>query len=110
MKIDTSTFVSEYSTVLNMPLYNKGTSFTQEERAALGLTGLLPYTVESLQDQALRAYRIYNRFNTPMEKYMYLTVLRNTNTHLFYKLLIDHVTEMMPIVYTPTVLFVKKLM
>lgn len=83
--------------------YNKGTAFTRKEREILGLVGLLPSAVEDLTTQAHRAYRQLCRFTVPMSKHIYLSSLRERNETLFYRLLVDHTAEAMPLIYTPTV-------
>ena len=85
------------------PLLNKGSNFTIEERAALELTGLLPHGVSSIEEQVARSYESYQRKPDDLERYLYLLGLLNRNETLFYRLLADHLTEMLPIVYTPTV-------
>jgi malate dehydrogenase (oxaloacetate-decarboxylating) len=89
--------------LLNHQELNKGTAFTEEERCKLGLHGLLPPRVESLEEQAIRAYAAYKRKHDDLERHIYLRALQDTNEVLFYKLLLDHIEEMMPIVYTPIV-------
>ena len=89
--------------VLHDPSLNKGTAFTQQERDELGLHGLLPPHVETLGEQALRAYEAYQRKDDDLERHIYLRALQDTNEVLFYRLLLDHIEEMMPIVYTPVV-------
>jgi malate dehydrogenase (oxaloacetate-decarboxylating) len=89
--------------VLDCPLLNKGTAFTEEERARFGLHGLLPPHVETLQEQAVRAYEAYKLQENDLERHIYLRSLQDTNEVLFYRLLLDHIEEMTPIVYTPTV-------
>lgn len=89
--------------LLNRQGLNKGTAFTEEERSKLGLQGLLPPHVESLEDQVVRAYEAYKRKDDDLERHIYLRALQDTNEVLFYKLLLDHIEEMTPIVYTPTV-------
>ena len=89
--------------LLNSPLWNKGTAFTDEERSKLGLRGLLPPHVESLDEQALRAYEAYKRKDDDLERHIYLRALQDTNEVLFYRLLLDHIEEMTPMVYTPVV-------
>ena len=89
--------------LLERALLNKGTAFTREERRAFGLIGLLPPAEESLEEQVARAYEAYQAKPTDLERHIYLRQLQDTNATLFYKLLIDHLAEMMPIVYTPTV-------
>ncbi|AZI14419.1 NAD-dependent malic enzyme [Avibacterium paragallinarum] len=95
--------MSKTPTILTNPLTNKGTAFTLEERAKLGLTGRLPAAVETLEEQAKRAYAQLSRYEKPMEKYIYLDQLHNRNEVLYYRLLTDHLAEMLPIVYDPTV-------
>jgi malate dehydrogenase (oxaloacetate-decarboxylating) len=89
--------------LLDRPLLNKGTAFTREERRAFGLLGLLPPTEETLEDQATRAFEAYQAKETDIERHIYLRQLQDTNETLFYRLLLDHMAEMMPIIYTPTV-------
>ncbi len=91
------------NTLLENPLLNKGTAFSLEERETLGLTGLLPPHVESLDDQVERAYEAFQVFETLLEKHIYLRALQDNNETLFYSLLQGHLTEMMPIIYTPVV-------
>jgi malate dehydrogenase (oxaloacetate-decarboxylating) len=89
--------------VIDTPTLNKGTAFSEEERKELGLQGLLPPHVESLDEQVVRAYEAYNRQGDDLAKHVYLRDLQDTNEVLFYRLLLEHVVEMLPIVYTPTV-------
>ena len=89
--------------VLHDPSLNKGTAFTLQERDELGLHGLLPPHVETLGGQALRAYEAYQRKDDDLERHIYLRALQDTNEVLFYRLLLDHIEEMLPIVYTPVV-------
>ncbi len=84
-------------------LLNKGTAFTEEERETFGLTGLLPAQVNTIADQAERTYQAIIRKAEPLEQYIGLRALQDRNETLFYRLLIDHLEEFMPIVYTPTV-------
>ncbi|MGW0336117.1 NAD-dependent malic enzyme [Streptomyces sp. NPDC003011] len=85
------------------PLLNKGTAFSPQERADLGLDGLLPPATESLEDQADRAYEAFRAYDKPLNRHIYLRQLQDTNEVLFYHLLTRHLEEMLPIVYTPTV-------
>jgi malate dehydrogenase (oxaloacetate-decarboxylating) len=85
------------------PLLNKGSNFSIEERASLGLTGLLPHGVSSMQELVARGLENYRRKPDDLERYLYLLGLLNRNETLFYKLLAENLTEMLPIVYTPTV-------
>jgi malate dehydrogenase (oxaloacetate-decarboxylating) len=89
--------------LLDRPLLNRGTAFSERERTAFGLHGLLPPQVETLDQQVVRAYEAYRRKDDDLERHIYLRVLQDTNEILFYKLLLDHIAEMTPIVYTPTV-------
>jgi len=89
--------------VLAVPAINRGTAFTAEERHALGLTGLLPSGVSTLDGQLRRTYAQYSHQGDDLAKWVYLTNLHSRNEVLFYKLLSEHIEEMLPIVYTPTV-------
>jgi malate dehydrogenase (oxaloacetate-decarboxylating) len=84
-------------------MLNRGTAFTPEERRALGLQGLLPSGVSTLEGQLRRVYAQYRRQSDDLAKNVYLANLRDRNEVLFYRLLTDHLEEMLPIVYTPTV-------
>jgi malate dehydrogenase (oxaloacetate-decarboxylating) len=89
--------------LLNNQGLNKGTAFTEEERIHLGLHGLLPPQVETLDEQSMRAYEAYQRKDDDLERHIYLRALQDTNEVLFYRLLLDHIVEMTPMVYTPVV-------
>jgi malate dehydrogenase (oxaloacetate-decarboxylating) len=89
--------------LLDRPLLNKGTAFTDGERTRFGLHGLLPPQIETLDEQVVRAYEAYRKKGDDIERHIYLRALQDTNEVLFYRLLLDHITEMTPIVYTPTV-------
>jgi malate dehydrogenase (oxaloacetate-decarboxylating) len=89
--------------LLDTPIFNKGTAFTDEERSAFGLHGLLPPQIESLAEQTSRAYEAYRRKTDDIERHIYLRALQDRNETLFYSLLNAHIEEMMPIVYTPVV-------
>jgi malate dehydrogenase (oxaloacetate-decarboxylating) len=89
--------------LLNRPGLNKGTAFTEDERSTLALQGLLPPQVESLAEQVARAYEAYQRKKDDLERHIYLRALQDTNEVLFYQLLIEHIEEMTPMVYTPVV-------
>ena len=89
--------------VLSDPWLNKGTAFTEPERAALGLTGLLPSRVLTLDQQAERAYQQCSGQASALDKNVYLTALHDRNEVLFYRVLTDHLSELLPIVYTPTI-------
>ena len=93
----------EKPSAITNPLTNRGTAFTREERAELGLTGRLPAAVETLDQQAARAYSQLESFDRDMDKYVFLDQLHNRNEVLYYKVLADHLTELLPIVYDPTV-------
>jgi len=82
---------------------NKGCAFDQEERDLFGLTGLLPHQVETLDQQAARMFMQYHEHHTCLGKNIYLNVLHDYNETLFYKLVSQHLEEMLPIIYTPTV-------
>jgi malate dehydrogenase (oxaloacetate-decarboxylating) len=89
--------------VLSTAALNKGTAFTMEERAALGLVGLLPPAVTTLDEQVQRAYAQYRAQADDLRKNVYLTALHDRNEVLFYRLLSEHLHEMLPIIYDPTV-------
>lgn len=89
--------------LLETPLLNKGSAFTREERAAFNLTGLLPPRYETIEEQAARAYMQYSSFDEPINKHIYLRVVQDNNETLFHRLLQNHLEEMLPIIYTPTV-------
>ena len=85
------------------PLINQGTAFTDEDRTRLGLRGLLPVSVETLEQQVARAYAAFGEQPTDIAKHINLRALQDLNETLFYELLEAHIEEMLPIVYTPTV-------
>ncbi|MDC0609687.1 NAD-dependent malic enzyme [Vibrio sp.] len=89
--------------LLSTPLLNKGAAFTAEERQSFNLEGLLPEVTETIQEQVVRAYQQYCSFDNAMDKHIYLRNIQDTNETLFYRLIQNHITEMMPIIYTPTV-------
>ena len=89
--------------LLNHPMYNRATAFTRDERRELGLEGLLPDVVSSMEQQARRAYGNIARKSEPLERFIGLAALQDRNEHLFYRVLGDHLEEFLPIVYTPTV-------
>ncbi|MEQ8952669.1 MAG: NAD-dependent malic enzyme [Gammaproteobacteria bacterium] len=89
--------------LLETPLLNKGSAFTHDERLAFNLIGLLPPVYETIEEQVKRCYRQYCSFAEPINKHIYLRVVQDTNETLFYRLLTEHLVEMLPIVYTPTV-------
>jgi len=89
--------------LLEIPALNKGTAFTLPERQALGLDGLLPPVVETIEEQSARAYKAYLRKPDDLERHIFLRQLQDANEVLFYRLLLEHIEEMLPIVYTPVV-------
>ncbi len=89
--------------LLETPLLNKGSAFSVEERMFFNLEGLLPEAIESIEEQTERAYQQYLKFDNDMDKHIYLRNIQDTNETLFYRLVENHITEMMPIIYTPTV-------
>jgi malate dehydrogenase (oxaloacetate-decarboxylating) len=89
--------------VLNSPLLNKGTAFTIHERKSLGLAGLLPPDISTLEMQVTRAYIQYERLPDALSKNIYLTSLHDRNWVLFYRLFSEHLREMIPIVNNLTV-------
>lgn len=89
--------------ILSNALLNKGTAFTMEERDQLGLTGLLPSGVSTLEQQILRSYRNFSLRRTPLEKYDSLVGLLSRNELLFYQFASRYISEILPIIYTPTV-------
>ena len=89
--------------VITNPLTNRGTAFTLEERRRLGLVGRFPAAVETLDQQAARSYAQLRSFTTDLDKYVFLDQLHNRNEVLYYRLLTDHLAELLPIVYDPTV-------
>jgi len=91
------------SAILTNSLFNKGTAFSERERDVLGLRGLLPPRVFTIEEQLVRVYGNFQRKPDPLEKYIFLTTLQNRNETLFYRLVEAHAEEMIPIIYTPTV-------
>ena len=89
--------------VLRNPMLNRGTAFTRAEREALGLEGLLPSAVSSMDGQVRRTEQQYRGQPDPLAKHVYLASLRDRNEVLFYRLLSEHLEEMLPVVYTPTI-------
>jgi malate dehydrogenase (oxaloacetate-decarboxylating) len=89
--------------LLETPLLNKGSAFSSEERVTFNLTGLIPPRYETIQEQVERAYMQYSSFESPINKHIYLRAIQDNNETLYYRLVKEHIDEMMPIIYTPTV-------
>lgn len=89
--------------VLRDPVLNRGTAFTEDEREAYGLRGLLPPNVHSQADQAERFLITFRKLTDPLDKFVALNALHDRNEDLFFRVLVDHIDEMQPIVYTPIV-------
>jgi malate dehydrogenase (oxaloacetate-decarboxylating)(NADP+) len=89
--------------LLHDPTLNKGTAFTEEEREALGLRGLLPPRVHTQEEQIQRVLGNFHRKSSDLERYVFMIGLQDRNEALFYRVVLDHLEEMMPIIYTPTV-------
>jgi malate dehydrogenase (oxaloacetate-decarboxylating) len=98
-----NTSVAHGRSLLQDPKLNRGTAFTAHERSALGLDGLLPAGVLSLEEQARRAYEQYGRQADDLARNTFLAALHDRNEVLYYKLLEDHLVEMLPVVYDPVV-------
>jgi malate dehydrogenase (oxaloacetate-decarboxylating) len=103
MATTATTFLPRGRDLLRDPRYNRGTAFTAEERSALGLEGLLPAAVLSLDEQAVRSYEQYRAQPTELAKNEFLAALHDRNEVLYYKLLEEHLKEMLPVVYDPVV-------
>ena len=89
--------------LINDPLLNKGTCFTLRERRQLGLTGLLPPRVSTVEEQLFRLHENYNRLKTDLDKYVFIEAIHDRNETLYYRFLMDNLEELSPIIYTPTV-------
>jgi malate dehydrogenase (oxaloacetate-decarboxylating) len=89
--------------LLDNPLLNKGSAFSRDERREFDLLGLLPAHSSTVEEQLARTYENYQRKETDLERYVFLTALQDRNETLFYRLLLEHISEMTPIIYTPTV-------
>ncbi|MGB5510552.1 MAG: NAD-dependent malic enzyme [Woeseiaceae bacterium] len=89
--------------ILHDPVRNKGTAYTEAERDALKLRGLLPPRVHTMAEQELRVLGNIREKPTDLERYLYLLALQDRNENLFYRVIMNHLEEMMPIIYTPTV-------
>ncbi|MDP1315572.1 NAD-dependent malic enzyme [Acinetobacter lwoffii] len=91
------------NTLLELPLLNKGSAFSEEERRSFNLHGLIPHVTETIEEQSQRSYQQYCAFSSDINKHIYLRNIQDTNETLFYHLIENHLSEMMPIIYTPTV-------
>lgn len=89
--------------LLETPLLNKASAFTEEERERFNLKGLLPQTIETIEEQTARAYDQLRSFNTDIDKHVYLRNIQDTNETLYYRLITENLDEIMPLIYTPTV-------
>jgi malate dehydrogenase (oxaloacetate-decarboxylating) len=89
--------------LLEMPLLNKGSAFTPQERIEFNLIGLLPQNVETIEEQVARVFNQYNQCVSDLDKHIYLRSIQDNNETLFFRLLDSHLDEMLPIIYTPTV-------
>lgn len=89
--------------LLETPLLNKGSAFSFKEKKEFNLLGLLPATIETIEEQAERAYQQYSQFTDDLDKHIYLRNIQDTNETLYFRLILDHLVEMLPIIYTPTV-------
>lgn len=100
---DERTDVPEQPSVMSQPLSNRGTAFTHSQRSEKGLVGRLPAAVETLDQQANRAYAQLHTYDSDLQKYLFLQQLHADNAVLYFKLLVDHLSELNPIVYDPTI-------
>jgi malate dehydrogenase (oxaloacetate-decarboxylating) len=91
------------SVLLETALLNKGSAFTEQERHDFNLDGLLPISIETIEEQEKRSYHQFSKFDNDLDKHIYLRNIQDTNETLYYKLLTNHLEEMMPVIYTPTV-------
>ena len=89
--------------LLEAALLNKGSAFTPAERREFNLEGLLPRSIETIDEQRERVYHQFSFFKTRMDKHIYLRAIQDTNETLYFNLLTHHLEEMMPLIYTPTV-------
>ena len=102
-KPSTDTDLPHGMALLRDPLLNKGTAFTEQERDALGLRGLLPAHVLSMQAQAERVMTNLRRLPNDLDKYVALNALHDRNEALFFRIVADNIDEIQPLIYTPTV-------
>lgn len=89
--------------LLEAPLLNKGSAFSPRERQQFNLEGLLPYSIETIEEQKARAYEQFSSFQSDIDKHIYLRNIQDTNETLYFRLVTDHLQEVMPLIYTPTV-------
>ena len=89
--------------LLTDPMLNKGTGFPDSERDALGIRGLVPPQVVSIDDQVSRAMENFRRQEHDLDRYIFLETLHDRNETLYYRVLLNHIRELTPIIYTPTV-------
>ncbi|WBV63171.1 hypothetical protein PGH43_16000 [Legionella pneumophila 130b] len=89
--------------ILRDPILNKGTAFSLQERDEFALHGLIPTTVETLEQQVVRCLDAYSAKEDPLEKHIYLRALQDRNEVLFYRFIIDNLVHILPIIYTPVV-------
>ncbi|MFV0437325.1 MAG: NAD-dependent malic enzyme [Desulfopila sp.] len=89
--------------LLETPLLNKGSAFSEYERTMFNLEGLLPYNIETIEEQAERCYQQFKSFHNLLEQHVYLRNIQDTNETLFFRLVVEHLEEIMPCIYTPTV-------
>lgn len=89
--------------LLEAPLLNKGSAFSERERQQFNLEGLLPYKIETIEEQKARAYQQLCAFQSDIDKHIYLRNIQDTNETLYFRLVNDHLEEIMPLIYTPTV-------
>ena len=89
--------------LLHSPNLNKGTAFTEEERETLGLRGLLPPRISSQEDQVAKVLENFDRKENDLQRYIYMVGLEDRNEHLFYRVVMENIEKLMPIIYTPTV-------
>ncbi len=89
--------------LMEQPILNKGTAFSQEERTKLGLHGLMPAGVDTLDQQVARIYRSYKKRSEDLSRHIFLRELQDRNETLFYRVILDHIGEMLPVIYTPVV-------
>ncbi|QDK45014.1 NAD-dependent malic enzyme [Bdellovibrio sp. ZAP7] len=89
--------------LLDISLLNKGSAFSEEERSNLNLHGLLPEHIETIEEQAGRAYSQFSLIKNNLDRHVFLRHLQDTNETLFYYLVVRHITEMLPVIYTPVV-------